>query len=103
MIPEKVRVEELSREELQALVFELMNKVRELEEQLRIKRTPPNSKNSSQPPSQDFKRDKKKSRRRRRGAKPGHEKQERALVEKPDKLIYALAENCATCRVNLLD
>lgn len=103
MIPEKVRVEELSREELQALVFELMNKVRELEEQLRIKRTPPDSKNSSQPPSRDFKRNKKKGRRRRRGAKPGHEKQERALVEKPDKVIYALAENCATCRVNLLD
>ena len=103
MIPEKVRVEELSREELQALVFELMNRVRELEEQLRIKRTPPNSRNSSQPPSRDVKGDQKKRRRRRRGAKPGHEKQERTLVEKPDKRIYALAENCATCRVNLLD
>ncbi|MEW6401995.1 MAG: IS66 family transposase [Chloroflexota bacterium] len=102
MIPEKVRVEELSREELQALVFELMNKVRELEEQLRIKRTP-NSQNSSQPPSRDFKPDQKKSRRRRRGAKPGHEKQERTLVEKPDKVLYALVENCVTCRVNLLD
>jgi transposase len=103
MIPEKVQVEELSREELQALVFELLKRVRELEEQLRLKRTPPNSKNSSQPPSRDFKSEKKKSRRRRRGAKPGHKKQERTLVEKPDKVIYALAENCATCRVNLLD
>ena len=103
MIPEKVRVEELSREELQALVSELMNRVRELEEQLRIKRRPPNSKNSSQPPSRDFKSEQKKNRRRRRGAKPGHKKEERELVEKPDKVIYALAENCATCRVNLLD
>jgi hypothetical protein len=55
MMPEKVRVEELSREDLQALVLQLMDIVRELEEQLRVKRTPPNSKNSSQPPSRDFK------------------------------------------------
>lgn len=103
MIPEKVRVEELSREDLQALVLQLMDRVRELEEQLRVKRTPPNSKNSSQPPSRDFKSDKKKQRRRRRGAKAGHARQERELVEKPDKVIYALAENCATCQVNLLD
>ncbi|HEY5731373.1 MAG TPA: DUF6444 domain-containing protein, partial [Anaerolineales bacterium] len=94
MIPEKVRVEELSREDLQALVLQLMDRVRELEEQLRVKRTPPNSKNSSQPPSRDFKSDKKKQRRRRRGAKAGHARQERELVEKPDKVIYALAENC---------
>lgn len=103
MIPETVRVEELSREELRVLVIELMNRVRELEEQLRIKRTPPNSKNSSQPPSRDFKSDKKKSRRRRRGAKPEHEKRVRELVEKPDKVVYGLVENCVTCRVNLLD
>ena len=57
MIPEKERVEALSREELQVLVIELMNRIRDLEEQLRSTRTPPNSKNSSQPPSRDFKSD----------------------------------------------
>jgi transposase len=103
MLPEKVRVEELSREDLQALVLQLMDRVRELEEQLRVKRRPPNSKNSSQPPSRDFKSDKKKRRRRRRGAKSGHAKQERELVEKPDKVIDALAENGATCQVIRLD
>lgn len=106
MLPEKTKtqIEGLSREELIALLYELMNKVHELEEKLRIKQTPPNSKNSSQPPSRDFKgENKKRKRSRKKGAKLGHEKQERALVEKPDKVIYALAENCASCHINLLD
>ena len=40
MIPEiaKVRLEELSREELIALLYELMEKNRELEERLRLKK-----------------------------------------------------------------
>jgi hypothetical protein len=56
MIPEKAKasIEELSREELIALLYELMNRVHELEEQLRLKKTPTTSKNSSQPPSRDF-------------------------------------------------
>ncbi len=106
MIPEKTKaqIEELSREELMELVYELMNKIDELEEKLRIKQTPPNSKNSSQPPSRDFKSENKKRKRsRKKGAKPGHEKQERAWVDKADKVIYALAENCEACHVNLLD
>lgn len=106
MLPEKTKaqIEELSREELMELVYELMNKIDELEEKLRIKQTPPNSKNSSQPPSRDFKSENKKRKRSsKKGAKPGHEKQERAWVDKPDKVIYALAENCEACHVNLLD
>jgi transposase len=106
MIPEKAKasIEELSREELIALLYELMNRVHELEEQLRLKKTPTTSKNSSQPPSRDFKAEKKQRRRnRKKGAKFGHEKQERALVEKPDKVFYALVDNCQTCHINLLD
>ena len=106
MIPEKAKasIEELSREELIALLYELMNRVHELEEQLRLKKTPTTSKNSSQPPSRDFKSEKKQRRRnRKKGAKFGHEKQERALVEKPDKVFYALVDNCQTCHINLLD
>ena len=106
MIPETVKtpIEELSREELIALLYELMNRVHELEEKLRLKQTPTTSKNSSQPPSRDFKGEKKKRRRsRKKGAKFGHEKQERALVEKPDKVFYALVDNCQTCHINLLD
>lgn len=106
MIPETVKpaIEELSREELIALLSELTKRVHELEEQLRLKQTPTTSKNSSQSPSRDFKGEKKKRRRsRKKGAKFGHEKQERALVEKPDKVFYALVDNCQTCHINLLD
>ncbi|MCX6058087.1 MAG: IS66 family transposase [Chloroflexi bacterium] len=100
----KTPIAELTREELIALVNELTNRVRELEEKLRLKRTPTTSKNSSQPPSRDFKSDKKKRKRnRKKGAKNGHEKQERALVENPDKVFYALVDNCQSCHVNLLD
>jgi transposase len=106
MIPEKAKtsIEELLREELIGLLYELTNRVRELEEQLRLKKTPTTSKNSSQPPSRDFKPEKKKGKRnRKKGAKFGHEKQERTLVEQPDKVFYALVDNCQTCHINLLD
>jgi len=97
-------IEELSREELIARLYELMNRVHELEEKLRLKKATTTSKNSSQPPSRDFKPEKKKRKRnRKKGAKFGHEKQERALVEKPDKVYYALVDNCQTCHINLLD
>ena len=67
MIPETVKTPtaELTREELIALVYELTNRVRELEEKLRLKQTPTTSKNSSQPPSRDFNSDKKKRKRNR--------------------------------------
>ena len=106
MIPEmaKARIEELSREELIALLYELMNKIHELEGQLRLKQTPTTSKNSSQPPSRDFKGEKKKRQRnRKKGAKFGHEKLERAWVDNPNKVIYALVDHCQNCHVNLLD
>jgi transposase len=106
MIPEttKARIEELPREELIALLYELMNKVHELEEQLRLKKAPTTSQNSSQPPSRDFKSEKKKRKRnRKKGAKFGHEKVERALVDHPSKVVYALVDNCQTCHLNLLD
>jgi transposase len=106
MIPETVKtpLEELSREELIALLYEMMNRVHELEEKLRLKQTPTNSKNSSQPPSRDFKSEKKKRRRsKKKGAKNGHEKLERALVDNPSKVYYALVDNCRTCCINLLD
>jgi len=106
MIPEMVKrpIAELTREELIALLHELTNRVRELEEQLRLKQTPTTSKNSSQPPSRDFKSEKKKRKRsKKQGAKKGHEKLERALVDNPSKVFYALVDNCQTCHVNLLD
>lgn len=106
MIPEKAKagIEELSREELIALVYELLGKLREVEEKLRWKQTPTTSKNSSQPPSRDFKSEKKKRRRsRKKGAQAGHEKHERALVDKPSKVIDVYVDNCSNCHLNLLD
>lgn len=106
MIPEKVKpnIEELSREELIALIYELMGKIHDLEERVRLKQTPTTSKNSSQPPSRDFKPEKKKRKRsRKKGARPGHEKHERAVVDHPSKVIEVYADNCANCQINLLD
>ena len=106
MIPETVKrpIEELSREELIALLYELTNRVHELEEKLRLKQTPTTSKNSSQPPSRDFKGEKKKRKRnKKKGTKLGHEKLERVLVDNPSKVFYALVDNCQTCHINLLD
>lgn len=106
MIPEKVKpkLEELSREELIALIYELMGKIHDLEEKLRLEQTPTTSQNSSQPPSRDFKPEKKKRKRsRKKGAKLGHEKHERAWVDKPSKVIDVYVDNCSNCHLNLLD
>jgi transposase len=106
MIPEKAKagIEELTREELIALVYELLDRVHDLEEKLRLKQTPTTSKNSSQPPGRDFKGEKKKRKRsRKKGAKPGHEKHERALVENPSKVIDVYVDNCSNCHLNLLE
>lgn len=70
----------------------------------RLKQPPATSQNSSQPPSRDFKAEKKKrARSKKQGAKPGHEKQERQLVENPSKVIEVYVDNCKTCHLNLLD
>lgn len=108
MIPEKAsqKIVELSREELIELIYEMAKKIRELEAEVaRLKQPPTNSRNSSQPPSRDFKvsAGKKRKRSKTRGAKPGHEKQERRLVDKPNKVIEVYAEQCENCHINLLD
>jgi transposase len=115
MIPEtaKLKIEGLSREELIALIYEMAKKVSELEAEIaRLKlqveqgrnQPPTTSQNSSQPPSQDFKTEtKKRKRSKKKGAKPGHEKQERPLVAKPNKVIEVYVDNCQNCHLNLLD
>lgn len=106
MIPEKVKpeIEALSREEMLAMIYELLGKIHDLEETLRLRQTPTTSKNSSQPPARDFKMEKKKRKRsRKKGAKAGHEKHERSLVDKPSKVIDVYVDNCSNCHLNLLD
>ena len=101
MIPEasKPKLEEKSREELLAIIYEFLAEVE------RLKQSGTNSRNSSQPPSRDFKPNTSKKRRRHKkvGAKVGHEKAERALVEKPNKVIEVWVDTCEKCQVNLLD
>lgn len=106
MIPEKAKagIEELTRDELIALVNELLDRLRAVEEKLQLKQTPTTSKNSSQPPARDFKGEKKKRKRsRKKGAKAGHERHERALVDEPSKVIEVYVDNCSNCHLNLLD
>jgi len=71
----------------------------------RLKQPRTTSQNSSQPPSRDFKSsiEKKHKRSKKKGAKPGHEKQERQLVENPNKVIEVYADHCENCDHNLLD
>jgi len=107
MIPEtaKLKIEEQSREDLIVLIYEMAKEINELKAEIaRLKQPPTTSQNSSQPPSRDFKAEKKKrARSKKKGAKPGHEKQERQLVENPNKVIEAYVDNCKNCHLNLLD
>ena len=99
------QIAELSREELLAMINELIEENRMLAAEIaRLKQPPTTSQNSSQPPSRDFKSEKKKRQRsKQKGAKAGHEKQERQLVEKPNTVIEVYVDNCKNCHLNLLD
>jgi len=101
----ETQIAELSREELIGIIHELIKENRMLVAEIaRLKQPPTTSQNSSQPPSRDFKAEKKKRKRsKQKGAKAGHEKQERLLVEKPNKIIEAYVDNCKNCHQNLLD
>lgn len=106
MIPEAVKkIEEQSREELIALVYEMAKEIKELKAEIaRLKQPRTTSQNSSQPPSRDFKGEKKKRKRsKKKGARAGHEKQARQLVEKPNKVIDVYVDQCQNCSQNLLD
>ncbi len=100
-IPESVR--ELSREELIELVLQQAETIRQLQVEVeRLKRPPTTSRNSSQPPSRDWKQNRPGGKRRKqRGAKPGHAKAERPLVENPTTVIEAPVMTCAQCGTDL--
>src|SRR3990172_5874624 len=108
MIPDvaKLKIDEQSREELLALIYEMEKEISDLKAELaRLKQPPTTSKNSSQPPSQDFKASegKKRKRSKKKGAKPGHEKQERPLVDNPNKVIEVYVDHCESCHADLWD
>lgn len=102
----KLKTDELSREELIALIYEMAKEISELKAEIaRLKLPPATSKNSSQPPARDFKASTGKQRKRskKKGARLGHEKQERQLVDNPNKVIEVYVDNCENCQINLLD
>lgn len=105
--PDKLR--ELSRDELIAVIFLLMERVSQLEAEIAALQQKPStgtsSRNSSQPPARDWKADASSGQRKRSKKKPGaqvgHRKAERPLVEQPDTVIEARVTTCAGCGADL--
>lgn len=100
----------MSREELIQLILTQYEQLVQLKadyEALRLKlekgkKPPPNSSNSSQPPSRDHKRNLPSDRRKRKHGPPaGHPKHERKLVTNPDHIVAVKAETCLSCHTDL--
>jgi transposase len=101
-LPSSESLNALSREELLALVVQLIAEVQRLQAEVeRLKKPPTNSRNSSQPPSRDQKQNLAAGPSRPRGAQPGHPKAKRALVEHPDRVIEARVSTCGRCGTDL--
>jgi transposase len=93
---------ELSRDELIATILELSERLGRLEAEVAGRKPLPTSRNSSQPPSRDQKRDAAVGKRRRHhGAKAGHTKIERLLVDRPDRIIEVRPPACGQCGQDL--
>jgi transposase len=110
-------IEHLSREELIRIILAQAEQIASLQiivgqlkadnDALRMKlekqqKPPTNSKNSSQPPSQDQKSGKMVNRpKRKHGPANGHEKHERKFVAQPDHVVELKAKSCSDCRADL--
>jgi hypothetical protein len=109
MLPAIEALGNLSRTELIALVKQLSGAVQQLQAQVarleadlvRGHQPPATSRNSSQPPSRDQKANPLSKRRRQRGARPGHTRAVRALVETPDQVLGAPVRQCGRCQADL--
>jgi transposase len=93
---------ELVVNELKAKLVAQQAQIDELKlEVARLKGPPPNSTNSSMPPSSDFKKNRVIPRKKKpRGAKPGHVMMKRALIDDPDTVIVGKAVRCQ-CGANV--
>src|SRR5262249_58888147 len=107
--PSVEQLDQLSRDELLALVKSLLivieqqqQRIAELEAEIsKLLKPPANSSNSSQPPSRDQKADSPLDKKRKKHGPPfGHPKYSRPLVEKPDRVIPAPVEECEHCHTN---
>ena len=109
-IPAVEQLDQLSREELLALVKELLlivsqqqQRIAELEAEIaKLRQPPPTSSNSSQPPSRDQKANQpEKKKRKKHGPPKGHPKYERPLVDNPDQVVVASVAECEHCHADL--
>jgi transposase len=101
-LPTAESLRELSREELITIILQLSERLERLEAGVAGRKQPPTSRNSSQPPSRDQKANAPAGKRRRHhGAKTGHAKAERALVDQPDQIIEVRPMACRQCGQNL--
>jgi transposase len=101
-LPSPESLNNLSREELLALVLRLLAAVQRLQSEVeRLKKPPTTSRNSSQPPSRDQKRNLVKHPSRPRGAQLGHRKAERPLTDHPDTVIEVRVSSCGRCGTDL--
>jgi transposase len=97
-LPTSDELNQLSRDDLLALVLLLVEEVQTLRAEVaRLNGPPPTSRNSSQPPSRDWKGDRAAKRAKKRGAKLGHAKAERPLSDSPDRIVDVKPERCARC------
>ena len=101
---------QLSREELIQMIltqFEQLAQLKADNETLRLKlergrKPPPDSRNSSLPPSRDHKRSMPSDRRKRKHGPPaGHPKHERKFVANPDHIVTVKAETGWSCHTDL--
>jgi transposase len=104
-------INDLSREELIQIILAQAAQIAALQKEIEVLRLkveknrpklPTNSKNSSQPPSQDQKSGKMVNRpKRKHGPAHGHEKHERKLVAQPEHVVELKAKSCSGCQADL--
>lgn len=102
---------DLSREELIQIILKQAQLIEAMQKEIEVlrlkieklqKKPPTNSKNSSQPPSQDQKSGKMVNRpKRKHGPVNGHEKHERKFVAQPDHVVELKAKSCSDCQADL--
>ena len=101
-LPTAEELTQLSHPELIALVLQLIDRVRQLEAEVAaLKKPPTNSRNSSQPPSRDWKVNRREAPAKKRGVQPGHVRTERSLVEQPTTVVRAPVTVCEQCGADL--
>jgi transposase len=112
MLPTAEQLDQLTREELLALLKALLPLLAEVEllrqrvaelaaENERLKQKGANSGNSSQPPSRDQKVNLAAKKRRKHGPPFGHAQSSRPLVENPDRIIAVPVKECSQCHAAL--